>query len=289
MWIDRKVVHDALKGLREMEPTPKRGKERTSCLMYFLAFNKLVARGSTEPILLDPETGPGRQNRREYTKEYAKLVSVGTTENGKELWVDNLGDVNFSGKRQSANKFSADFLTVPLKRASTAKSPQGHPRRPSPLLTLGVTVYGLKWGAEMHPEWKSNLPDFLNDRLSPTKWTNLAIFVFRKEPMDPKKSLVRNLEDLIKQQFTKQLSMLWCSMIKAEKRRLNHPNKVFAKTLENPFPEPKTNNQMSGGEQLPTAQEWEQILEELAHLREENAILRRRLENINEYSSKGKV
>ena len=271
MWINENIVREALHSLREMEPTPKRGKERTSCLMYFMAFDSMVAKGRGEPILLDPEIGAGLDNRREFTEAYCHLVSVGCGQDGKEHWVDNLGEVNFSGKRRSDKKFSGDFLTVPLKKASAAALPQDHPRRPSPLLSLGVEMYGSKWGVQRHPDWKSHLPDFLNDRFSPTKWTSLAIFVLRDEPFGPHGTL-------LKEKFTAELAELWVSRINAEKRRLKVRSDFTTQTKNNPFPRPSGQASMVAESWGPSQETWEQILDELAQLRAENTELRKQID-----------
>lgn len=224
MFLHEGLISSSFARLSEVDHQGKRGMERTSCLMYFLAFDELSARTSKDELLFDPETGVGLDNRGKFGSLYTNLVWIGRGIDSTEWFVTNLGSINTEGRRTPEKKLSGDFLTVPLKRASLSENPQGHPKRPSPLLLLGIPAYGKKWGISRHPNWKEHIVDFLSDRVSPSPWTDLAIFVFRDTPFENSSSLEGLLCELIKNRFSDDLYRFWKGRIASERRRFPTPS-----------------------------------------------------------------
>jgi len=179
MYLNPDLTSRIFLRLRESEPTPKRGIERTSSLFRFLAFDSLCKSQKRKTISFDPDTGVGMGNRKKLVEAYKKIAFVSDLGSGKEAFIDNLGHCNSSGKRSCSDKVANDFLTVQLKKASQSGTEQAYPSRPSSLLSLGVEVYGHRWGISKHEDWEKNLGDFLADRLSKTALIDLAVVVTR--------------------------------------------------------------------------------------------------------------
>ena len=184
MYLNPDLISRIFLRLRESEPKAKRGIERTSSLFRFLAFDALCKVQKRKIISFDPDTGVGLENRKKLVEAYKEIAFVSDLGSSKESFIDNLGQCNSSGKRSCSDKVANDFLTVQLKKASQSGTEQAYPRRPSSLLSLGVVVYGRRWGISTHKDWEKNLGDFLADRLSKTALIDLALVVTRGMSFD---------------------------------------------------------------------------------------------------------
>ncbi len=213
MRFSAELVKPSFVRLRQNIVEGKTGVERTSALMYFLAYD--AACNDQVPISLDPNTPAGRANRDALTREYCRLVTVRVL-GPKEIWsIVDLGLVTRNGN-DPAKRISSNFLTVPLKKASQRTSSVAYPNRPRPLLNLGNGLGVGGWGIASYPAWKANLPIFLSERITRWPFTDLAIFVLRDSDFTRRTSLQETIESLLSDRFSVPLSSFWVEQIGRE-------------------------------------------------------------------------
>lgn len=231
--------------MRQNETGGKIGLERTSALMCFLAFDALLKRtGVRPPLDFDPEASIGNNNRAGLTREFTRLVHL---KNGSEPYhVINLGEI-MAGGNSPEKRFSSNFLTVSLKKATTSENPYEYPSRPSnPLLVMGPRATNLTWGIDRHPEWEKNLPVFLQGRKTKTPFHDLACFVLRQRGFITEAATLRDgLTDGLAEVFTPELCDFWSRQLSLEK--------VYAEEVDEPFqaiaPDPFKDCSWAGGVQ----------------------------------------
>lgn len=280
MYLHGDLIRSAFGRLREIDPKEKRGMERTSCLMYFLAFDEVAANRGEEAILLDPKSAAGLANRQEYAARYSRLVHIGFGLEGEDWFVTNLGSVNTEARRTPDKKLSADFLTVPLKRASQSADPQPHPKRPNPLLLLGIEIHKEKWGAQRHPDWQTHCIAFLSDRVSSTPWSDLAIFVFRDTEFEAS-DLQTALKQMIEERFSEDLAAFWKLRIDSESKKRSFPDEWNQENVSHVLRQLAAEDgkdEMADDRASQTIAEYERKIKELA---EENAELKKRLKEMS--------
>lgn len=225
-YLDENIVKESFLRLKQKEAGGKTGLERTSALMVFLAFDALLKRTNIKPpIDLDPDVLSGKANRDVLTREFSRLVQL---KNGSDPYhVLNLGEVTIGGSPEK--RFSANFLTVPMKAATNSTNAYGYPSRPkNPLLALGPKATGLTWGMDRHREWRENLPVFLLGRKTKIPFHDLACFVLRQKGFNSSATTLQEaLMDGLEEVFTSEL----CAFFK---RRLSL-EKVYAENVISPF------------------------------------------------------
>ena len=201
--------------------------ERTSVLMCFLAFDARCKNVSLARLDMNPDKAEGKGNREAIALEFAKLVLLDPTPR-KMLQVLELGKVSGGGK-DPAERLSSNFLTVPLKKATEQSGAFFYPRRPpsTPIIKLGQTATGLKWGMEYHQDWPTSLPKLLSEVKDSTPFTDLAIFVMRDTRLAGS-DYIEALSGAISARFSEQLAMFWVDKVKKEKLLAKH-------ILANPF------------------------------------------------------
>lgn len=216
-YLDANLIQESFLRLRQNEPGGKRGLERTSAVVYFLAFDAMLKRtGIKTPVDLDPEENIGKNNRDRFTREFTRIVHIKNI-GQKSCQVLNLGEVSISST-QPEKRFSANFLTVPLKEATTMNSESVYPNRPKPLFIMGPQATGLTWGIDRHPDWKQNLPCFFQERKTNTPFHDLACFVLRKYGFESSAaSLEDGIADALGEIFTSDLCEYWKSKLSLEK------------------------------------------------------------------------
>lgn len=225
-YLNKKLVQESFLRLRQNEPGGKIGIERTSALICFLAFDALLKKTSiTPPIDLDPEVGTGKTNRDILTREVTRIVQL---KNGSEPFqVLSLGEVTRGGNPPE-KRFSSNFLTTGMKKATTSATAYDYPSRPCPLLVLGPKATGLTWGIDRHSDWQKNLPVFLQGRKTKTPFTDLAIFVLRQRGFESTATVLQDgLIDGLREIFTPDICEFWKKQITLEK--------VYFGTVENSF------------------------------------------------------
>lgn len=127
-YLNENLIRESFLRLRQNETGGKTGLERTSALMCFLAFDALLKRTSvTPPLDFDPEASIGNNNRSGLTREFSRLVQL---KNGSEPYhVINLGEVTVGGNPPE-KRFSSNFLTTGMKKATTSATSYDYPTRP---------------------------------------------------------------------------------------------------------------------------------------------------------------
>lgn len=234
-YLNEQLIRDSFLRLRQNETGGKTGLERTSALMCFLAFEALLHRtGVNSPVDFDPEVSLGNNNRASLTREFTRLVQL---RNGTEPYhVLNLGEVSIGGNAPE-KRFSSNFLTVSLKKATTSEKTYDYPSRPSnPLLVLGPKATNITWGIDRHSDWQENMPVFLEGRKTKTPFTDLAIFVLRQRGIESEAdNLQEVLVDGIGEMFTPELCEFWKKKITLEKVYFEEVVDSFQETAAAPF------------------------------------------------------
>lgn len=226
-YLNTEVVKKSFRAFCPRTRNGKTGQERTSALMYFLAFDATVHKGHSTPVDLNPECDDGMLHRELLKIEYAKLVQLEKQGKTKRT-IATLGIVEENGI--SPNKrITSNFYTTPLKKASASSEAYIYPKRPKPLLRMGKKSTGLKWGIDYHCEWKNNLPHFFTEFTSSTPFTDLAIVMSRRTKIDESTTgLYGALDCYFKINHTNQLTDLWTSIVKKEKRLFSAPTEPFS-------------------------------------------------------------
>lgn len=201
--------------------------ERTSILMCFLAFDARCKNTNMTRLDMNPDNLDGRGNREAVAIEFSKLVLLDFKPR-RLRQVLELGKVSGDGK-DPAVRFSSNFLTVPLKKATEQSDEFFYPKRPasSPMIRLGQAATGMKWGMSYHQDWPFSLPKLMSEVKDSTPFTDLAIFVMR----DTKLAGADYLEALtsaIYGRFSEKLANFWTERIKKERVFVRH-------ILPNPF------------------------------------------------------
>lgn len=231
-YLNENLIRESFLRLRQNETGGKTGLERTSALMCFLAFDALLKRTSmTPPLDFDPEVSIGNTNRAGLTREFARLVQL---KNGSDpRHVLNLGEVTIGGNSPE-KRFSSNFLTTGMKKATTSENVFEYPSRPCPLIVLGPKATKLIWGMDRHTAWQENLPTFLVGRKTKTPFHDLACFVLRQRGfISEATSLQEGLMDGLAEVFTKELCDYWKSKLSLEK--------PYFAAVENPFQDSPSN------------------------------------------------
>lgn len=228
MYFNSEQVSLSFKRLTSRKHDGKTHLERTSCLMYFLAFDAACKNVNRTILDLDPEKADGKHSRKAIELEFTKLVLLERMPN-KIRQVAELGKVDCTG-RDPEKRISSNFLTVPLKKASEQSQPYYYPKRPSaPMFKLGQAATGLKWGIEYHQDWPTSMPKLLSEIKHPTPFTDLAVFVMRDTLLEGKsKHYIDSLSVAISERFSTQLAQFWVKRVEREKVLAKH-------ILENPF------------------------------------------------------
>lgn len=243
IYLKASQVSSSFKRLSSRKSKGKTHLERTSVLMYFLAFDAVCKKFDTERLDLNPEKSEGRTNRKAIELEFTKLVLLEREHNGAVRQVSELGKVDCNS-RDPEKRISSNFLTVPLKKASEQAEKYFYPRRPStPLFKMGQAATGLKWGLGYHGAWLENLPMLLSEIKDSTPFTDLATFVMRDSSFGETNppSLIHGLKSLIEQRFSNALSNFWVERIEKEKVLAKHTADPFTDRHE-PFAKSTTIN-----------------------------------------------
>lgn len=220
MYLSEKLIEQSFFRLGEQIESDKKKKifmERTSALMYFLAFDTLVKSHGASPINFDPTTVDGAENRKAMALEYSNLATFHHGSDGTNRSFFVLGHVELD-KTEPERRISSNFYTVPLKKASESLTPCPYPKRPAPILFLGKCDNKSSWGIDYHPDWKTDLPLFLCDIKSSAHFTDLAIVVLRyRQLQSVENGLFAALSEGLRIKYTESLSAYLIDKIRSEK------------------------------------------------------------------------
>ncbi|RZJ90563.1 MAG: hypothetical protein EOO20_07760 [Chryseobacterium sp.] len=229
MYFSSEQVSISFKRLSSRKSGGKTHMERTSALMYFLAFDVVCKSKGGGPVDFDPEKIEGKNNRKSIELEFTKLVLL-NKEHNKIAQVSELGKIDYMGK-DPEKRISSNFLTVPLKKASEHSTPYSYPKRPAtPLMRLGQAATGQKWGINYCDDWRKNLPVLLSDIKQSSPFTDLAVFILRDTLFDRGATeCITTLSTGLSCRFSKELAEFWIERIEKEK--------LFAKHIQLPLSE----------------------------------------------------
>lgn len=221
------LVSIAFKRLSSRKREGKSHLERTSALMYFFAVDAACKELGVSSFDMNPDSLDGKNNRKQVELEFTKLVLVKSSADGI-LQVVELGRVEFGGTSPE-KRISSNFFTVPLKKASGQKDPYSYPQRPkAPLLKMGLTSTGMKWGIQSHENWQSNFPLLLTEIRDATPHLDLAIFLLRDQSIDDASPDVINaLKTGLEKRFSNDVAEYFIQKITRET--------LFARHIDNPF------------------------------------------------------
>ena len=233
-YLNPKLVETSFWRLAPKNNAGKGPMERTSALMFFLAFDTMVKSCGRRPLDFNPETLEGRNNRATMKLEFTKLISLKPASDGKVRHVVVLGKEKVGGLPPE-KRISSNFLTVPVKKASESVRAFFYPNRSSspPLLKMGSVATSVKWGVDYHDDWRSYILMFLAGTKSKTPFTDLAIFVFRGVQLSKGHGNVQTtLADALKNRFSADLAKLWAQCMAAEKVFFELSGALFSDTYQ---------------------------------------------------------
>jgi len=236
MYLNPKLVESSFKRLAPVANTGKKPLERTSALMYFLAFDAATKRLDCCPLDLNPRTSNGKTHRDAMALEFVKLVRL---KNGADLGIRQvsvLGKIERGGNSPE-KRISSNFFTVPVKKASESAKSYNYPNRPSPLLKMGLAATGLKWGVDYHDSWRNNLPKLLTEMKGNTQFTDLAIFAFRNDSLPEAENAREALSEALKKRYSEDFAMFWSGRMEAEKVFFKHGDDPFRSSYQDSLTE----------------------------------------------------
>jgi hypothetical protein len=227
MYLSDELIEDSFHRLSSKKNIGKMSLERTSALMYFLAFDATVKKKRKSPLDFDPDTHEGQNNRATMELEFVRLVKLSSGKTGGIRQVTVLGRIESTGSAPE-KRISSNFFTVPLKKASQVSMEYHYPNRPAPVFKMGENSTNLKWGIDYFDGWKKNLPQLLSETKSNTVFADLAVFVFKDTEFKlESKDFIENLDACIREKFSPQLADFWINKIKSEKIFWKKPKTTF--------------------------------------------------------------
>jgi len=233
MYLSDDLVETAFKRLSLKEEGGKVGVERTSALMYFLAYDAIAKKLQKRSFNLDPNNAEGLNNRKEMELEFERCVLLSRDKNGRIRQVKELGKIE-KGGTPPGKRISSNFLTVPLKKASQSSDRSFYPKRPAPVLEMGLASTGLPWGITAYENWNDNFPLLLSDVKSRSPFTDLAIFLFRYVPII-NDDLQAFLIDNIRSRFTEKFATFWKKRICKERMFFKYKGTPFQDDVSTAF------------------------------------------------------
>lgn len=193
----------------------KTHRERTSVILYFLAFDATCKRLGLKSLDFNYGKTAGKTSRDYMETEFARLSLVAHHESGT-FQITELGKVTLE-RKSPETRISSNFFTVPLKKASTQNKVYSYPKRPStPVLNLGRTSEDTNWGITYHPDWRENLPKLFSEAKGSTYFSDLAVCVFRDSEIEMG-SVCDGLGLLIADRFSVELAEFWTERIRKER------------------------------------------------------------------------
>lgn len=233
MYLSNALVELSFSRLSSGKKTGKTSLEKTSALMYFLAFDAAVKKTGKCPLDLNPDKTEGRNNRADMELEFVRLVMLKGARDGKIKQVMTLGRINDGGSPPE-KRISSNFFTVPLKKASQSAKAYQYPSRPAPVLKMGDVATGLAWGIGYFDEWREHLPKLLSEVKSNTPFTDLAVFACRNDEFKGR-DIRAELAQAIASRFSQNLTLFWTKLMDAERVFFRHGNAPFQSVLPSAF------------------------------------------------------
>jgi len=222
VYLNSKLVESSFRRLAPRDNTGKKHKERTSALLYFLAFDAAAKKLSCNPLDVNPKTTNGKNNRDAMTLEFAKFVLLQPASDSSIRQVSALGGVEIGGNDPD-KRISSNFFTVPVKKASESAKACNYPNRPAaPLLKMGANATGIKWGISYHDNWDTNLPKLTTEMKGGTPFTDIAIFILRNDALPKGHDVQESLLCALQARFSKELVEFWSCRMNSERILFKH-------------------------------------------------------------------
>ena len=245
-FLSADLVSKCFKRLSSREKGGKKHLERTSALLYLLAFDATCKFFEVDSLDFSPETLTGRHHRRQFELEFVRLAVLERSQDRLKQVIE-FGKIDIDGTSPE-QRISSNFFSVPVKKASTRRDQALYPNRPkAPVLSMGVFATEKPWGVTLYEKWQTNLPKLLSEIKCSTPHIDLAIFALRD--MDLRKEYGDTLEaisDTLKNKFTKHLCDYFFSRFEKEK--------VFCNHLDNPFSDHYSSFSDNYQSELPTGE-----------------------------------
>lgn len=226
-YLNPSLVQESFLRLASKTDGGKSHLERTSAILYFLAFDAVCHSNQKCELDFDPDRFEGKDNRRKLELEFSKLVLL-DTEYGQKIQYFEFGKIDATNVAPE-KRLSANFLTVPLKKATTESQPSYYPKRPNaPLLKLGAVATKKKWGISRHEDFEKNLFVVMNSARSSTPAYDLAIVILRNsEFLASQQNIFNGLHDQLAKKFTPEVCALFKKRIDKEKILVKTSSEYF--------------------------------------------------------------
>lgn len=205
MFLSPNLISQCFGRLSGREPGGKKHLERTSALLYFLAFDAACKHFEIDFLDFTPETLQGRNHRKQFELEFSRLAVVERTPEILKQ-VTELGRISLNGTSPE-QRISSNFFSVPVKKASTREDAYLYPNRPkAPVLSMGRASTKIPWGIKRYEYWQSNFPKLLSEIKYPTPNIDLALFIIRDVPIRKEsKDIFTIVMEALRSKFTAKL------------------------------------------------------------------------------------
>lgn len=216
-YLNPNLVKESFVRLSSKSGEGKSHLERTSAILYFLAFDAACQSTQKVELDLDPDRLEGRNNRKQLELEFVKLVLLHNL-NGNPIQIFEFGKVDYTNISPE-KRISANFLTVPLKKATTHTEPYYYPKRPNaPLLNMGLVATKKKWGMMRNENFAVNIFTILNTARSSTPAFDLSVLVLRDTKFpSSQQDIFSALSEQLPKKFTPEVAQLLSKRIDKEK------------------------------------------------------------------------
>lgn len=231
-FLSANLISTCFSRLSARESGGKKHLERTSALLYFLAFDAACKHFEVKTLDFTPETFQGRNHRKQFELEFARLaVLERTPDNLKQ--VTEFGKIDLNGTSPE-QRISSNFFSVPVKKASSRADPYLYPSRPkAPVLSMGKSSATIPWGVTFNDQWQSNLPKLLSEVRQSTPNIDLALFAVRDIPIrEESEEIFPMIIESLRSKFTIELCEYFSSKFEKEKIFANHLKYVFTDHYE---------------------------------------------------------
>ncbi|NDE53382.1 MAG: hypothetical protein EB069_02120 [Actinobacteria bacterium] len=232
-FLNPSLVLESFERLASKSEGGKAHLERTSAILYFLAFDAACHSMQKNELDLEPDKFEGKNNRKQLELEFTKIVLL-DSEHGQPIQFLEFGKID-TGNITPEKRISANFLTVPLKKATTASQPFHYPNRPrAPLLKLGTVATKKKWGMARHEDYEKNLFVILSTARSSMPAFDLAVLIFRDSTFsNTHQDIYSGLYEQLEKKFTPGVAALFTKRIDREKILIRSKNLSFVDHYSN--------------------------------------------------------
>lgn len=226
-YISAELVAQSFKRLSSRERGGKKHLERTSAILYLLAFDAACKHFEVTTLDFTPMTHVGQNHRRQFELEFSRLTMLDNSD-GVLKQVTEFGKIDKNGIVPEL-KISSNFFSVPVKKASMRQDISLYPNRPkAPVLSMGQASTGQAWGITLYKEWQANFPKLLSEARTATPHIDLAIFLLRDHCLNNiNDDFFKIINNAIKIKFTNCFSNYFETKINEER--------IFHKLSTNPF------------------------------------------------------